>query len=729
MSTPRRKVSQAKVALGTGDDVSGAVIAIGDETVLDSSLALSLRASAKSGLTQIGGAGSLALGAGASTGTVLATVGTDAIVTVGDSTALLGADLVSVSAGTDGLVAPDADQLALGEGAAIIDAEAYTGGAAGIGAGSAGVVIADMTGDATLDFGQGVVIGERALRDDSLGATNPLIDMNATRGGAVRSYVFNLALSAGLSAGLAKAEADIVGSSAIRFSDADTSLILTGRDLNLTADDTTRADAQAVSSSGGIVAGNGVDVRAANTGNDLIELERTAIFVDDLTVSNTSRASSHAKAKGISGGLATVGASVARSTTKVDIATTLGGGIFAQGLVDIASRFLPSAVKKAATGAAVVENALAEATSSAGGLLAGNGADAKTVLDYDVATTVGGIAGLLIKVTGESTARALVDATGTQGALAAIGVVLSNLSAPRANVSVTARDAAVISTPGDLNLRAMNKPVLDLQATSGSGGLVSGAGAGGTLDVDAATLASVGRGLLFADALRVQAENDLDLGSTVDSVNASLAGASGANMDTDIVSRVDTKLAPGASLIGADILIGAINGISRPEDGFYVTSGSGGALDVAAMDSDVTLAIDTLVDIGDDPRVAQTEDASGDDVLIIVSLSDVTLVDRQSLDPGGAIALSLGNSAIDVTSTDAGIKLGPGNHHVRDRHGAARGRQRRYPLGGLFQHLRAGGRGAGQGVGQVPDRSGHRHRARSADPQRRQPANAGRFRR
>ncbi|UXX84067.1 hypothetical protein N7U68_05270 [Roseovarius pelagicus] len=663
----KSNATQQKVALGTTGDISGARIKIGDDAVLNSGLSLSVFALANTGLSQIGGAGSLSLGAGASTGTVKATVGTDALITVGDNTALVGADQVSLSATIGGLIEPDEKQKAVGEGKAIIDAEAYTGGAAGIAAASAGVVVAGMTGDAKVMLGQGVLMGDRTLIDNTLSASNPSINLDAARSGAVRAYVFNLSLSAGLTVGTAVSHADIAGTSAIEFNNSSASVIFTKGNVSLAASDDTRADAQAVSSSGGILNGNGVDVRASNTGNGTIALDKVTIVADDLTVRNQSRASSYAKAKGISGGLATVGASVARSTTKVDLATTIGSGASAQGDIEITSRFLPSEVKKFQPDAVpegesantLVENAAAFAVSSAGGLLAGNGADAATVLDYDVSTTVGGtLVGESIVATGEAGATAVADATGKQGGLAAIGVVLTKLTAPRANVTVNTNDGALFVAADEMALTATNQPMFDLLATSGSGGLVSGAGAGGTLDVKSKTLLSIGKGTYFADSLRIQSESDIGLGSTVDSVNASLVGASGANMDTDVTSRVDTKIAANAGLFANSLQIGAINKIARPEDGFNVVSGSGGALDVAAMDSDVALTIDTLVDIGDNAALRQIDTATVDDTFVIEALSDITLIDRQSLDSGGAIVLPFGNSSIKVTSTDADIKLG-----------------------------------------------------------------------
>ncbi|MEL6645417.1 MAG: leukotoxin LktA family filamentous adhesin [Pseudomonadota bacterium] len=612
----------------TGDAAS---VNIGDRVVLRSGEDLTIDVEGQAEAAQLAGALSISA-IGVSSGTAVAEVSNDALITLGDDVQITsGGDLTLATRtgnGTD----------------AAVDARAATiAGSALIGA---GVGVAEASGDSQSQ----IVAGG----DLTLSAVSGDITVAAERTDIIQAETFNFTLAGSYGAGTAVAVAtnegdvivDLEGGSAAR---------MTAEAIDITANDDSAATAEGVGSTVGIIAGlNGVVVTAENTAGVVLTLGQVEMRASDIDIAATASSRSVAKATGVAAGAAGVGASVARASTDVTLTTTIAS-IDAEGeVISINTRY------DAANG----DNARSTASSSSGGLIAGNGADAEAELDYDLVTDVSGRIDATDSVTinaSAADASAKSDATGHVGGLAAAGAVLS-AARHKDTATVTTRVRSGSVTSDDvLTIAASNAPSLRADTESGSGGVVSGSSSRSDVDGDTQTLVDLGQGgalLISGSDVSISAGGDAMLGATLDNLSAAAVGYSGARSTTTFDTDVDTRVRGTVDIIGYDIAVGAANAISRPQDGFNITSGSGGLLDVAAVQSKVTVSADTDVTFDSGVTVTGIGDTSAPGDVTFAVATDIDLTDRVKLDAGGAIAVPVGESTVKVTSNDADLTLG-----------------------------------------------------------------------
>lgn len=593
--------------------------------------------------SQFGGALTLTGFGGVSSGIVVGDIGTGARIALDDEARIQG----------DGAIRLTAETLGTG-GANVLTANAATVGAsAGYQAG-VGVAVARLSGAATVAIGDKVAItGSSAARADSLTVT-------AQRADAVRAHVFNL--TAGLigGAGLVVADASNVGSTSIVLGRGTPggALLLAADAIGLKANDLSRAEADAVGSTGGILVGlNGVVANARNAGSGTLTLLGTTIDGGAVTLQNLSSGRATARATGISVGAVAIGASIARARAEMALATTIDGGILADS-VAITTRI----------DASLGKNAQSWANSSGGGLLAGNGAESEAFADYTASTLLSGdfvVASNFSAVTSAASVAADAEATGKQGGVAAIGVTIARAgqsTGKTSSVTTTfAKGSIIAGAGGSIVIDADNAPSARADAISGSGGLVSGSGAEARITTRTRTLTDIGTTgavVLRAPSLTIGAGQSATLGGSVDTLSAAAVGVSGADIRTSATSDVDTILRGTVDILAGNIDIRASNSMTRPNEGFNVTSGSGGALDVAAMVSRVDVWATTDLDLRSGAKIVQSGDPENPGTFRMGVMTAMTLIDRIKLDSGGVIAIPIGDSRVVVNQNDAIVSVG-----------------------------------------------------------------------
>ena len=190
-------------------------------------------------------------------------------------------------------------------------------------------------------------------------------------------------------------------------------------------------------------------------------------------------------------------------------------------------------------------------------------------------------------------------------------------------------------------------------ASSGSGGLVSGAAASADVVSRTTTRAWIdgndagNRKRIDVQSLAIAAEHTATVNSRANSINAAALGLSGAWATNTVNATVAATIGDHALVDTKDLTLDAINRTRKPLLADYnVESGSGGFINGAAAKSETNIANDTATTIGQgaDVTVSGTRDAPGR--FNLNALNDVEARDRAKLDAGGAIAIARAESII-----------------------------------------------------------------------------------
>jgi len=619
-------------------------IEIGTNSRLNTRGNLTLGAGAATGVVQFAGGGAASLVGGITSGIAVANVGTGSAITIGNNSRL-SADrdlkLLTGSSPIDGRTD-------------VINSEAATLAAAG------GLAVGVGVSVATLSSGASITLGDNVDLTGSVASKARSIELQALRSGVTRTNVANLTLGLAGGVGVAVSSATNTGISAIQIGSnpaaSDTRIL--GNTITLTADDKTRAVSDGEGSTGGILAGiNSVVITAENRGSGLVNITNTRIEGTTVTVENKSAASASAEATGVAVGAVAIGASVAESNMKVALASNVNATISANNITMRTKIYRDT-----------YDHSTADASSTSGGLLAGNGAEAEAYADYSLTANYAGDFTASNKVLIETNAAAVVTdayATGRSGGAVAIGVTIArsgNSAGQTSTVAASVNGATL--TAGTAEIKTANAPTSKVRADSGSGGIVSGSGAETRVTTNTLTqtnLGNTGSLVVNADTIRVSTDFSGTLASKVDTLSAAALGMSGADSRTNVTSTVVSRVGGYSRFTAENFDISANTSVSRPSDGFNILSGSGGAIDVAAMVSrvDVTANTDLFIDSG--ASLTQTGLAGNNQFFHLGTFSNIALVDRLKLDAGGAIAVPIGDSAVKVNTNRGWVTLGAAN--------------------------------------------------------------------
>lgn len=386
------------------------------------------------------------------------------------------------------------------------------------------------------------------------------------------------------------------------------------------------------------------------------------ITAEDVRLTNESAVSAQADARGLAVGAIAIGASVATAQMRANLDTVVRATITAAD-IDLSTQFRLGNFA----------NAAAYSQSTSGGILAGNGAVSSAWGNYTVAADYAGLYTARNATTIRTSAAAvklLADTTGAQGGIFALGKTLAQ-AGQNQNASLGdeeklgAVDLALnnaVFRGKALVIDTSNTPDISVDATAGSGGLFAGSASEAFVTVATRTTSIIGAGgpvvIDDMESVSISTGQVTTLASKVDTISAAALGVSGAIAIADISSTVATTLGGNVAITAETIEISALNAVSRPEDGFNITSGSGGIFDGAAINSVITVDATTDVAIGDGAMILQTGLADNDQRFTLGARTNMALVDRVNLDAGGAIAIPRGQSEIDIASNSATVTIG-----------------------------------------------------------------------
>jgi filamentous hemagglutinin family protein len=648
------QAARAGVSISTdlaGTHTAGTTATIGDATVTaDGAIDVDARQDINARLLA-GGASAGAVGLGAGVGVLSINAGTAADVAALASLSSVGAlsvmaDTVTTStltgfAGSFGGVAADAavaivhddstTRAALGDGVQITQAGAVTvaasddryayskavGVSVGGAAGGASVATVDMGGSAIAEVGNDVQVGQSI---DTVGSLSVSADSDITAYTASTAGKAGIGLAASGSVATATLKPTISAS--------------IGTDARITVD-------------------------------------------DDVSVSATAtpKAVSDATGVNVSGGVS-IGASVATALAAPDIDAGIGSG----------ARISADTVSVKATQDNAGNSAAAYALGAAGGVLAGvNATYAEAENEAHVDAGIGDDSELTVATQVEliatNTSVQKTEVTGVSiGGVLAAGATIGHANSNTVTTAVLGDGVKVASLgglTGVLDISATSADTNTAEATSGSGGLISGSAASvGTRSI-ADTRAGVGGGdpahTLNAAQFNLKADHTSTFNGKVNSVSASAVGASGASATHSVASTVIASVADNARINANHVDIDANNradklwwGETDPADDalanadtatWNIQSGSGGALNAAAGSSKSTVDLDTRATIGNGARVHILMPSLGEGSFSMDAFNGVIGHDKVKLDSGGAVAIAATEVSF-VAIADALVSFG-----------------------------------------------------------------------
>lgn len=228
------------------------------------------------------------------------------------------------------------------------------------------------------------------------------------------------------------------------------------------------------------------------------------------------------------------------------------------------------------------------------------------------------------------------------------------------------------SRTGNLLVNATSKDAVSADATSGVGGVIAGNGAGANTTVNSSTTVNIGQDSNFtAGTIGLVAWHTSTYKGSVNTVNASLAGASGAAAVNDITSDVSVNIRKnvqmtalmnvcGSSTCAAAVNVVAQNDFVESGTGDTATGAGGGVLNGAAVFgvTHINGTASILIDDSDD-TARQTIITAGTDPFYnpggirMTAFSTLNATDTVSLVTGGAITSAGVNTTVDATLSNS----------------------------------------------------------------------------
>ncbi|MDO9281267.1 MAG: leukotoxin LktA family filamentous adhesin [Methylotenera sp.] len=541
-----------------------------------------------------------------------------------------------------------------------IEIDAYAGGGGLVGLGAA-VGYADISNH--VEAGLASTTTDAAAGTVTISAKDSTdIDAHAF-GAAVGAGAIGFVISSAEKNSTVNASAgDIVNTNATTIS---------AKDVKISAENTGRVNAKGKAGAAGlVVAGAGALVQASDSSTIKSTTGSTTTFnlgTGELSVTATATPDTEAQAIGVavSGGAA-MGASLSKASVSTSIEASLGlNNTVNAGKLNLQAQQLLNGNSAKAQSIAAVGGALLGASATM------SSADATANIDSYVGNNstlnlIGGNANIEASADTQQNAESLGF---TAGALA-FGFNNADASSNTKINAYVGKDVKITTATLEINAHGSDSNRAD--SIAGAGGVFSGAASIANTSTISATKAYIEDNsaptspatveIKVADLI-MKADHTSTFNSTVNSVNASIVGASGAYAHNTVdQSTVTVGIGKNADITAERIKINAKNKIVKAAlSGFNVVSASGGLFDAAAAHSDTNVKNATDVTIGDDAKItAATDSLISKGSMTINADNDVQLYDAVKMDSGGAIAVARAESYIDNAQNNADITIGKG---------------------------------------------------------------------
>jgi hypothetical protein len=556
-----------------------------------------------------------------------------------------------------------------------VDVQAYAGAGGLIGGAGAAVADGAETSSVTANIG-GTITGTNAgsvtANAEDHSSVNAL-GVGAAVGGGVA-----LGVSSGLAAKSSTVTAQLAQSTTVANYDA----------LNVTAGEDGSVRGKAIAGAGGIgFAGTGAGATATDNGTVKARVGNGSILTigtGDILIAADATPQATAEAVGVAvAGGAGVGASVALATVVPVTEASIGNSVTirnaASGAPDITVR-----ARNVDPGSSDY-SAKATAIAGTGGYILGlNATDAEAENNGSSSATVGDSL-TLGSTSGQTTTRVgnvTISASNTTDQYATTTGVSAGSYALGFNFSSATSNNSTTASLG--NLGAINAASLSVNATgtdtnyaaavSGTGGVIAGNAASAETSAVSTVNASIGGSdathlYNLAGGLTVAATHTVNFDGSTNSVNASIAGGSGAFLKHAVDSTVNATIADSAIVRATSFALTGNNNVSHtfsdPNDpdgsSWNLKSGSGGVLNLPAARIQIDVVANTNVSLGNNQDIHILAPAVGNSTFRIEANNVITVQDKANLDSGGVIALADVRADMNVTD-NATIAIGRANN-------------------------------------------------------------------
>lgn len=452
---------------------------------------------------------------------------------------------------------------------------------------------------------------------------------------------------------------------------------LSGGDISLSALSQAPVNLKAQGAAGGLVAGlNAAVVTAKDVSSAVVSVGDNAKLTttgaanssNSNSLSLKAEATPQIKAETLSvaiGGLLSAGASVVNAVAETVAKVTLGAGTQLQAK----SASLLAQITRNGSNDTVNVHGLGVAGGigvSANAVVATARNDSKSTVQSDASSQFIGLSGGNWTFGASRDVSQRAAAEGYAAGYYAVGATVANAKASGSTQALV--NGRFSGNIGALTVSATGVVSNLATAESGQGGLISGAAAVANTSDTSTTQANLyargkddsvaNRDALFQKVV-LSALHQSNFNAFVDSVNASLLGASGAYAGNTLNLTTSTSLVGGSRINTYAYEQSAKALVTKAASSDYnVKSGSGGVVDAAAGQSVSTIALDTQSLVGAAAYLHLIGDFRVPVNMLISAYNQVTAYDKVRMDSGGAIAIALTKSQVDVTQSNAKVSVG-----------------------------------------------------------------------
>ena len=575
------------------------------------------------------------------------------------------------------------------DGAAGVASRVDVTAGAGAGAASAGAAVAQGSISNTISARLGGSL-------NVTGATS--VSASTTQGS--RADALGAAAAGGGALGVSLASSSLDGTATADL--ADNATLAGGTSLSVTASSTGLSYAAATAGAGGLLAaGTGADASASDSSRVEAHLGDNAsvnVGTGAITVSATATPDAKAAAYGVSvtGGLA-VGAALSRATVNQTVTAAMDGGASAQraltaGSLSIlaTSRIFGTPLTSIGGDPGTTGDFSRGGSGAAAWSFAGSGAyyasavgaEARAATTSTVSASAGDNVRLpagSVKIAAENTTRQIASATGVSvGGQYSIGAVIADARSTASTSATLGADARHAGNAAStFSLTATGSDTQIASATSGSGGLIAGAGTTADTANTATVTTSVGaRAQIAVNTILIEALHSDFYANRVDAVQAAALGASASlashNARADVLVTVgDTAVfaAFGNGTRGCYVT-SCVQGIELESrnvftqllrDSDTISAGAGGGINGVGAKSTIGIDGTSKVLLGNDVSFGSGGNAVNSPGPIAIQASTALLAnDTVTLTTGGLL-LGTGVTSQYRADVDNEVVLGTGN--------------------------------------------------------------------
>jgi hypothetical protein len=549
------------------------------------------------------------------------------------------------------------------------------GGEGGVLAAGASVAIANATGGPSATIGS-ALIGQSGSASDTVGA----VSVTATSADTINASADGVAAGIGIAATGVYAEA-VSAPNVMAYVGNDAEITSTGN-VVVEADDTPYTNAQAlgVAAAGDVAVGvvisqatsSGVTSSTLGTGDSmlapslLVDANRSQDLNDDPTAQSSATA-------GTGGVLVSADATSSTATSAGGVTASTGSGSTIQAALPFFGTLTsgsPTVTDISSTAGLVVGQLVSGTAIPAGTTITSIVASTPTTpgsITLSAPVTTGGTGQMLIAsgdlgdIAIEVTNSSLQNASATGVAVSGLLAIGLDFAAANSTVSTQAQLGADMITDitGTIAVSAAGTDDNLASSTAGSGGLIAGDASVTNTTDNSTTSATVDGGFLTGANVLVGANNNSVYTTDANSVNAAVAGFSGAvatNTDnTEASATVSNNTAIIASF-AVDITAQNTFTETVPLFADSVSAGSGGVLNGTAAVSSSTLIGNADVTIGSDVLISVqtiTPPSTGTSGIFVTASSLLNTNDQVSLSSGGLFEGAGTNSSLSATLTNS----------------------------------------------------------------------------